>query len=223
MGAFETFLVSLSITIIGFLLKYFFSQKPRLRYYYGAITDIPFPISNSIDSKIETNEAPVNAPASTAPASNQQEELSETSATSNQAPSINFIRTHTVIVSNQGNASAKNVRIGHYFLPAHSVSPPLSIQNPENSNEILIPILCAKEFFTISYLYPRPIIWSNINAYFKCDEGMGEFANMQDIRIKSAVLIWLINIVFFVGVLSIIYFAIKLLPYLYKLYLLSIS
>jgi hypothetical protein len=40
MSALETFIVSLSITAIGFLLKYFFSRKPRLRYYYGAIISL---------------------------------------------------------------------------------------------------------------------------------------------------------------------------------------
>jgi hypothetical protein len=227
MGAFETFLVSLSITILGFLLKYFFSRKPRLRYYYGAITDISFsvPPANASNSSETSEASTVNTPiASEVPMSgNSQIEASEVAISANQTPTFNFIRTHTVIISNQGNASARNVRIGHYFLPAHSVSPPLNVQNQENTNEILVPILCPKEFFTISYLYPRPILWSNINAYFKCDEGMAEFANMQDIRIKSPFLIGLINVVFFVGILSIIYFTIKIAPILYKLYFLANS
>jgi hypothetical protein len=221
MSALETFIVSLSITAIGFLLKYFFSRKPRLRYYYGAITDIPFPVTVNQSSQGLSANTPLSkdSPAD----SDSQLHTEETTNLTQDTPTVNYIRTHTVIISNQGNASAKNVRVGHYFLPAHAVSPPMNINNPDNVNEILVPILCPKEFFTISYLYPRPIIWSNINCYFKCDEGMAEFANMQDIRIKSPVLIWLINGVFFIGVFSIIYFGIKLLPYLYKLFLLATS
>ncbi len=196
MADFNSFFVSLLVTVIGFLLTYFFTKKPRLRFYYGAITQIPFPITNQ---SLDTDSSPSNA-----------------------RTQFGVIRSHTIVISNQGNSTAHNVRIGHFFLPAgHSVSPPLNIQNPQNPKEILIPTLCPREFFTISYLYPIENHFSEVNSYLKCDEGMAEIANIQDVRIKSSFLLWVMRSIFFVGAFTVIYFGIKFFSIFYKLYLIS--
>lgn len=78
MDAFHTFLVSLLVTVIGFLLTYFITRKPKLRFYYGAITQITIPNTQSPGAQAAT-------------------------ATNNQPP---VVRSHTIVVSNQGSASA---------------------------------------------------------------------------------------------------------------------
>jgi hypothetical protein len=194
--AIHTFLVSFSITLIGFVLTYLFTKKPKLRFYYGAITQITIPTTQPVET--------------------------QTPASPNNQPAV--VRSHTIVVSNQGGATAHNIRIGHNWLPAgHSVSPALNTLNPGNRNEILVPTLCPNEMFTISYLYPITNHFSEINTYMKCDEGLAEVANIKHVSIKSSVLITVINCLCFIGVFSVIYFVIKILPFLYKLYLLAIS
>lgn len=200
MSALLTFLISLSVTVIGFLLTYFITRKPKLRFYYGAITQITVP--------------------------NLQQTGAQTPATpgdqhGNQSA---VVRSHTIVISNQGNATAHNIRVGHNWLPpGHSVSPSLNTVNVGNPNEILVPTLCSGEVFTISYLYPITNHFSDINTYLKCDEGLAELANIKHISIRSTFLILIINCLFFIGVFSVIYFVIKILPFLYKLYLVAIS
>lgn len=201
MNAFNTFIVSLVITVIGFLLTYFITRKPKLRFYYGAITQITIPITQQVGT--QTSPSP----------NNQVSNLNQ--------PAV--VRSHTIVISNQGNATAHNIRIGHNWLPpGHSVSPALNTLNSGNPSEILIPTLCSGEIFTISYLYPITNHFSEINTYLKCDEGLAKVANIKHISIRSTVLITIINCLFFVGVFSVIYFVVKILPYLYKLYLLAL-
>lgn len=185
------FISSLLLTTVGFLLTYFITKKPRLRFYYGAIAEIPLQINPT-----------------------------EQQPTSPNYPPHTCVRTHTLVISNQGNASAHDVRIGHQILPAmHSVAPQINIQNKENLNEILIPILCPGESFTITYLYEKTVHFSAINSYLKCNEGLGEVANLQNIRIKSPAIAWIVKIVFFIGILSIVDFILKILPIVNKLLL----
>lgn len=188
----NNFIVSLLITVFGFLLTYFFTKKPRLRFYYSAITEIPIPPTNNYE--MDNNPLPANITASK-----------------------RSFRSHTIAVSNQGNATAHNIRIGHFLLAplAHSVSPPLHVINSENPKEILVPVLCPGEAFTISYLYPESIHFSHINAYLKCDEGMAQVANMQDVRIKSPFFRSVVESIFFIGILSIVYLCVKIFPLIY--------
>lgn len=188
----ENLIVSLLITTVGFCLTYFITKKPRLRFYYSAITQIPIP-------SMKKNE-------------------SENDVGISSALKARFYRSHTIAISNQGNATAHNVRVGHYLLAplAHSVSPEVNVSNPGNLKEILVPTLCAGEAFTISYLYPENIHFSNINSYLKCDEGMAEVANMKDVRIRSAFFRMFIQGIFFLGVLSAVNVCVKIAPILYK-------
>lgn len=91
------------------------------------------------------------------------------------------IYTHSIIVRNTGNKLAKNVRLGHNFLPTDiNVFPAVqySVQeNQDGAKEIVFPVLVPKEQVTISYLYFPPLAVSNINSYTKSDEGFAKIIN----------------------------------------------
>jgi hypothetical protein len=120
------------------------------------------------------------------------------------------IHTHAIVVRNIGRRSAKNVRIGHYILPAnfkvlpiiaHSVNDVL----PGGGQEIVIPNLVPKRQITISYLYYPPLTWNQINAYVESDEGA---AKILEVLPTPQMPKWLQRILWFlilVGTTTIIY------------------
>lgn len=55
-----TFVASLSITLIGFILTYLVTKKLRLRFYYGATTQIPVPIPQQTSSTANQNNSMPN-------------------------------------------------------------------------------------------------------------------------------------------------------------------
>jgi len=202
------FIASLLITIVGFFLAYFFTKNPKLRFFYSAVTEIPLPppIANNIKKESENVE---NA--------NIQKETTIVQPATLQENLI--VRSHTVVVTNQGNATAHNVRIGHFILPAHAVYPPMNVpfetKNPKN--EILIPTLSPKESVTISYLYDNKLHVSQINSYIKCNEGLAEVANLQHVSVKSPFLRNILGIIFFIGMVTVVYWVIKIGICLYKI------
>jgi hypothetical protein len=85
------------------------------------------------------------------------------------------VNTHSIVVRNAGKLPARNVRLGHAFLPdAFSIYPPVHHQVvavPGGGREIVIPQLVAGEQITVAYLYFPPVTWQSVNQYTKCDEG----------------------------------------------------
>jgi len=196
------FIASLCITIIGFFLAYFFTKKPKIRFFYGAITEIKLPSQPSAPIK--------NADA-----------LEETTTEPPPTTPSNFIvRSHTVVITNQGTATAHNLRIGHFILAmAYTVFPPMNVPSDKThpKNEILVPTLSPYENLTISYLYDNNLHFSNVNSYIKCDEGVAEQANLQHISIKSPFIRNTIKVIFFIGIVAVIYWIIKVGICLYSL------
>ena len=196
------FIASLCITIIGFFLAYFFTKKPKIRFFYGAITEIKLPPQPCAPIK----DADVQEGATT--------ELPTTAST-------NFIvRSHTVVITNQGTATAHNLRIGHFILPiTYTVFPPMNVPFDEThpKNEILVPTLSPNENVTISYLYDNSLHFSNVNSYIKCDEGLAEKANLEHISIKSPFLRNILELILFIGIVSVTYWTIKIGTCLYSL------
>lgn len=188
------FIASLFLTIIGFLLAYFFTKKPKIRFFYGAVTEIKFPPEQNTPKK----DADTQAGSTT-------EQPTSTSTTF-------IVRSHTVVITNQGTATAHNLRIGHFFLPAHTVFPPMNIPFDEKhpKNEILVPTLSPKENIVVSYLYDDNLHVSRVNAYIKCDEGLAEVANLQHVSIKSPFLRNTLQVIFFIGIVAVTYWVIKI-------------
>ncbi len=92
------------------------------------------------------------------------------------------VHTHSVVVRNAGKKAAHNVRLVHGVLPVNiTIYPPIqhSIErNPDDSGEIVIPVLVPQEQVTVSYLYLPPLLWNQINHSTKSDEGFAKIVNV---------------------------------------------
>jgi hypothetical protein len=92
------------------------------------------------------------------------------------------IHTHSIVVRNAGRVATNNIRIGHYILPQDfQLIPPihhLVEQEAGDIAEIVIPKLVPDEQITITYLYLPPLLWSQIHAYTKSDEGFAKILNV---------------------------------------------
>lgn len=92
------------------------------------------------------------------------------------------VRSHTVVVRNTGGAAANNVRLGHATLPPnYSVFPAVNynVANPPGGGaEIVFPKLVPGEQVSVTYLYFAPIVYSQVNSYCKCDEGLARIVTM---------------------------------------------
>lgn len=88
------------------------------------------------------------------------------------------VHTHSVVVRNAGRKAAKNVRLSHAVLPLNiTIHPQVKHtieRNPDESGEIVFPVLVPKEQVTISYLYFPPLLWNQINANAKSDDGFAK-------------------------------------------------
>jgi len=118
------------------------------------------------------------------------------------------VNTHSIVVHNTGRKPARNLRLGHFSLPAFSVYPPTTYtvsDLPGGGKEILFPTLVPKEQFTISYLYLPPLLWSQIHSYQKSDEGIARVLSMfpspRPAR-WARVLDWALNII---GAMTVVY------------------
>lgn len=128
-----------------------------------------------------------------------------------------IVHTHSVVIRNVGRKAAKNVRLGHNYLPDFNVFPDTeySVNTlPNGSKEILFPTIIPKKEITISYLYFPPLTWSNINTHIESDEGPAKVVQVllqqqvNPIILKS---MWLFIIL---GFATTIYFVISFLKWL---------
>ncbi len=132
--------------------------------------------------------------------------LNSQSPSPQQASQVNI---HTFVVKNTGRVSAKNVRIGHNYLPnSFQVFPQINYQILNNANgsaELLIPVLVAGEEIAISYLYFPPTLYTGINSYTKSDEGFAKMVTTipvpQPTRLAKIIVLGLM----LVGASSIVY------------------
>lgn len=130
------------------------------------------------------------------------------------------IHTHAIVVRNTGRQTANQVRIGHNVLPDnYQLFPgvPHTIERTEDGiAEIVIPRLVPGEQITVSYLYVPPLLWSEIHAYTKSDEGFAKALNVLPTPQLPKWLIILIWSLVFVGVVSVLYLIVELIKWLIK-------
>ena len=128
------------------------------------------------------------------------------------------VRTHAVVIRNEGRAPAKNMRVPHNGPLASanihvSVDPPVPYTVeplPNNREEILFPTLPAKSQVTVSYLYFPPITFNQINASIYSDEGPAKAINvLPQVQWSKWVLVPLWALVF-IGSISVCYALIEL-------------
>lgn len=88
------------------------------------------------------------------------------------------LNSHAVVVRNAGRLTATNVRLGHNHLPNDfSVWPAAehSVQRrADGTAEIIFPTIVPNEQITVTYLYPAPVTFNQINSYTKGDQGYAQ-------------------------------------------------
>jgi len=118
------------------------------------------------------------------------------------------IHTHSVVVWNGGRKAAKNVRLGHHYLPDYELSPSIQCTAaplPSGGSELVLPNLVPGEQVTISYLYFPPITWNQINSYVKSDEGMATHITVLPTRQYPRWVLRISRLLLVVGVVATVY------------------
>jgi hypothetical protein len=119
------------------------------------------------------------------------------------------VHTHAIVVRNTGRETANQVRVGHNVLPDnYQLYPavPYTVECTQGGiAEIVIPKLVPGEQITISYLYFPPLLWNQINAYTKSDEGFAKVLNVLPTPQLSKWLVAIMWSLIFIGVVSLVY------------------
>lgn len=121
------------------------------------------------------------------------------------------VNTHSVVVRNAGKKTARNVRVGHNFLPAFQIYPQLAheiVRGAGNSAEIIIPTLVPGEQISISYLYFPPDVWSQVHSYCKSDEMTAKYVNVIPAAQLNKFQLSIIWTLLFLGATTLVYWSI---------------
>lgn len=90
--------------------------------------------------------------------------------------------THSVVIRNTGRRAANNVLVSHRVLPVNfTVFPPAEhrvVQHPDGGADLVFPILVPNEQIIISYLYFPPIIYNQVTAEVRSNEGFAKILNV---------------------------------------------
>jgi len=106
------------------------------------------------------------------------------------------VGTHSVVLRNAGNKTAKNIRIGHTVLPDFQVFPDIqySVETlPGGHKEIRFDQLIPKKQITITYLYFAPLTWEQVNTHLETEDGPIKVLNvLPTIQLSKSVvsLLW---------------------------------
>ncbi len=130
------------------------------------------------------------------------------------------VYTHSIVVWNSGNKTAKNVIVGHLELPRDfTVFPTDKVYDekeaPGGGKNIVFPKLVPKETITISYLYYPPLTYQQVNSQVKHDDGFGK---MIPVLMQKRYQKWQLSIFAFltlVGIIPLIYFLIWLIKLIF--------
>ena len=123
------------------------------------------------------------------------------------------VNTRSVILRNSGNKAAKNVRMGHNFLPDFNVYPDIeySVNDlPGGGKELFFPTLTPKKEITISYLYFPPDTWEGINTHIESDEGKAKAVHVLLQPQPKPIVLKVIWFLIIVGLITSVYGAVEL-------------
>ena len=120
------------------------------------------------------------------------------------------VYTHIIVIFNSSNKTAKNVRVGHDYLPRDfTIFPKNKVyeekEAPGGGKNIVFPKLVPKETITISYLYYPPLTYQQVNSQVTHDEG---FAKPIPVLISKQYPKWQLKIValfIFLGIVAFFY------------------
>jgi hypothetical protein len=116
--------------------------------------------------------------------------------------------THSVVVRNAGRKPARNVCLGHYFLPDLKVVPSVEYEIaelPDGTHELRFPTMVPGEQVTVSYLYFPPVTWSQINSQVKSDDGMAKVISVLPVPVRPAWFNALVVTFLVIGVIATVY------------------
>ncbi len=95
---------------------------------------------------------------------------------------VTHIYTHAVVIRNNGNKTATNVKITHNHLPSFTIHPDTNFMRnplPNGGAELVIPRITPKQEYTISYLYFPPITYDQIRSSIESDKGLAKIVNVR--------------------------------------------
>lgn len=126
------------------------------------------------------------------------------------------VNTHSVIIRNSGNKVAKNVRVGHNYLPDFNVYPDIEYsvnELPGGGKELFFPTLIPKKEITISYLYFPPDTWANINTHIESDEGPAKKVHVLLQPKPKPVILKIIWFFIIIGLITTVYSIVELIKW----------
>ena len=121
---------------------------------------------------------------------------------------VTHINTHAVVIRNNGNKTATNVRISHNVLPDIKIHPETDYEVkglPNGGKELIIPRITPKTEYTISYLYFPPITYNNIFSSIESDAGPAKIINVRLQQIYPRWVSFLLAASMVLGLITFIY------------------
>jgi hypothetical protein len=117
-------------------------------------------------------------------------------------PPIQPIESFSLFIFNQGKAPAREVHVGHFFLPACNVFPDIPrniVPTPGGGTAIHFPVIPPGVLITISYLVFGYFPVENIVSYVGSEEGVAQRIPVMLQRIFPQWVLRLLYVVLFLG------------------------
>jgi hypothetical protein len=133
-------------------------------------------------------------------------------------PAIAPIESFSLFVFNQGKAPAREVHVGHYFLPACNVYPDIPrdvVPTPGGGTAIRFPVIPPRTLITVSYLIFGNFAVDNIISYVGSEEGAAQRIPVMLQRVFSPWILRLAYVVFFLGFWVLLNASFSLIHYLW--------
>ena len=121
---------------------------------------------------------------------------------------VTHVLTHAVVIRNNGNRTATNVRIIHNVLPDFTIYPETDYEVnelPSGGKELVIPRIIPKKEYTISYLYFPPIKFDQINSSIESDTSSAKMINVRLQQIVPQWILFLFTSFLILGFIAFIY------------------
>lgn len=131
---------------------------------------------------------------------------------------VTHINTHSVVIRNNGNKTATNVRISHNALPDFKIYPDTDYtvkDLPSGGKELLIPRIIPKREYTISYLYFDPVTYNQISSVIESDTGPAKIVNVRLQQIFPSWVNFLLVSSMLLGVIAFVYMLFEFGRYLF--------
>jgi hypothetical protein len=136
-------------------------------------------------------------------------------------PAVGPIGTFTLFLWNPGKAPAREVHVGHYFVPANNVWPDITreiVQTPGGGWVMRFPAVPPKTVISISYLFFGIYNVDQIISYVVWEEGSARRIPVMLQRIWPKWYSSSLIAIFFIGVWTVLNLVLSLIEYLWRVY-----